>query len=97
MRVIAVKTLKSFWKKHPDAENALRAWYTEVKRASWQGPHDVKNAYATASMLRNNRVVFNIKGNSYRLIVAVKYEFQVVYIRFVGTHAAYDRVNAEEI
>jgi len=97
MRVIAVKTLKSFWEKHPDAENALRAWYTEVKRAIWQGPQDVKNAYGTASMLRNNRVVFNIKGNSYRLVVAVKYEFQVVYIRFVGTHAAYDRVNAEEI
>jgi|SRR2546422_5141989 len=97
MRVIAVKTLKSFWEKYPDAENALRAWYTEVRRANWRGPQDVKNAYGTASMLRNNRVVFNIKGNSYRLVVAVKYEFQVVYIRFVGTHAAYDRVNAEEI
>jgi mRNA interferase HigB len=97
MRVIAVKTLKSFLEKYPDAENALRAWYTEVRRANWRGPQDVKNAYGTASMLRNNRVVFNIKGNSYRLVVAVKYEFQVVYIRFVGTHAAYDRVNAEEI
>ena len=97
MRIIAVKTLKLFWEEHPDAESALRAWYTEAKRSSWRGPGDIKNAYRTASMLRNNRVVFNIKGNRYRLVVAVKYEFQIVYIRFVGTHTAYDRINAEEI
>ena len=97
MRIVAVKTLKLFWKIHADAENALRAWYTEVKRASWRGPQDIKNAYRTASILRNNPVVFNIKGNSYRLVVAVKYEFQIVYIRFVGTHVAYDKINAEEI
>jgi mRNA interferase HigB len=97
MRVIAVKTLKTFWERHPDAESALRAWYTEAKRASWRGPQDIKNAYRTASLIRNDRVVFNIKGNSYRLIVAIKYEFQIVYIRFVGTHAAYDRITAEEI
>jgi mRNA interferase HigB len=97
MRVIAVRTLKTFWDRHPDAEGPLRAWFTEARRASWRGPQEIKNAYRTASMLRNNRVVFNIKGNSYRLIVAIKYEFQIVYIRFVGTHAAYDRINAEEI
>jgi mRNA interferase HigB len=97
MRVIAVKTLKTFWERYPDAEGPLRAWFTEARRANWRGPHDIKNAYRTASLIRNNRVVFNIKGNSYRLIVVIKYEFKIVYIRFVGTHAAYDRVNAEEI
>jgi mRNA interferase HigB len=97
MRVIAVKTLRSFREKHPDSENALRAWYIEAKRAKWRGPRDIKNAYRTASILRNNRIVFNIKGNSYRLVVAVKYEFQIVYIRFVGTHGAYDEIHAEEI
>ena len=97
MRVIAVKTLKAFWERHPDAEGALRAWYTEARRANWRSPQDIKNAYRTASFIRNNRIVFNIMGNSYRLIVAIKYDFQIVYIRFIGTHAAYDRVNAEEI
>jgi mRNA interferase HigB len=97
MRVIAVETLKTFWDRHPDAEAALRAWYTEARRANWRGPQDIKNAYRTASLIRNNRVVFNIKGNRYRLIAAIKYDFQIVYIRFVGTHAAYDKINAEEI
>jgi mRNA interferase HigB len=97
MRVISVRTLKSFWEKHPDAENALRAWYTEAKKARWKGPQNIKAEYRTASILRNNRVVFNIKGNTYRLVVAVKYDFQIVYIRFIGTHMAYDKINAEEI
>lgn len=97
MRVISVKTLKAFWGKHPDAESPLRAWYTETRRARWGSPQDIKTAYRTASILRNNRVVFNVKGNTYRLVVAVKYEFQIVYIRFVGTHAEYDKINAEEV
>jgi mRNA interferase HigB len=97
MRVISVKTLKSFWEEHADAENSLRAWYTEAKKAGWKSPQDIKTAYPTASILRNNRVVFNIKGNSYRLVVAVKYEFQILYVRFIGSHAAYDRIDAEEI
>ena len=97
MRVIAVKTLKDFWQKHPDAENALRAWYTEAKKASWRNPQYIKNAYRSSSILRNSRVVFNIKGNTYRLVVAVKYEFQLVYIRFLGTHAAYDKIDAGTI
>ncbi len=75
----------------------LGAWYTETKGANWKNPVDVKAAYRNASILRNNRVVFNIKGNSYRLIVAIKYEFQIVYIRFIGTHIAYDRIKAEEV
>jgi mRNA interferase HigB len=97
VRVISVKALKSFWQRHPDAESPLRAWYTEAKRANWSAPHAIKTAYRTASILPNDRVVFNIKGNTYRLVVAVKYEFQVVYIRFIGTHAEYDKIKAEEI
>ena len=97
MRVISAKTLKSFWEKRPDAESPLRAWYTEARRANWRSPQDIKTAYRTASILRNNRVVFNVKGNTYRLVVAAKYEFQVVYIRFIGTHAEYDEIKAEEV
>jgi mRNA interferase HigB len=97
MRVISVKTLRDFRQKHPDAENVWRAWYTEANRANWQGPQDFKTAYRSSSFLRYSQVVFNIKGNSYRWVVAVKYEFQIVYVRFVGTHAAYDRIDAERI
>lgn len=97
MRVISVKTLKLFWERHPAAEKPLRAWYAEAKKAQWQSPQDIKAEYRTASILRNSRVVFNIKGNTYRLVIAVKYEFQIAYIRFIGTHAEYDEINAEEI
>ena len=92
-----MKTLKSFWEKHPDAENPLKAWYIEARRANWRSPQDIKAVYRTASILRNNRVVFNVKGNTYRLVVAVNYEFQIVYIRFIGTHAEYDNIKAEEV
>ena len=92
-----MKTLKSFWERHPDSEGALRAWYTEVKRANWSGPQAIKTAYSPASILRNNRVVFNIKGKTYRMVVAVKYEFEVVYIGFIGSHAEYDKIKAEEV
>jgi mRNA interferase HigB len=94
VRVISVKTLKSFWEKQ---ENSLRAWYTEARRANWRSPQDIKAAYPTASILRSNRIVFNVKGNTYRLTVAVKYEFQVAYIRFIGTHSEYDKIKAEEV
>ena len=92
-----MKTLKTFWETHPDAESPLRAWYTEARRANWRSPQDIQAAYRTASILRNNRVVFNVRGNTYRLVVAVKYEFQVVYIRFIDTHAEYDKIKAEEV
>ncbi|MEJ5261453.1 MAG: type II toxin-antitoxin system HigB family toxin [Ignavibacterium sp.] len=97
MRIIAIKRLKEFWKKHPDSEQPLRAWYTETLSADWKSPNDIKNFYRTASILKNNRVVFNIKGNDYRLIVAVNYFYKVVYIRFIGTHQEYNKINAEEI
>ncbi len=92
-----MKTLKSFWEEHPDAESPLRAWHTEARRGDWRNPRDIKAAYRTASILRNNRVVFNVKGNTYRLVVAIKYEFRVVYVRFIGTHAEYDKIKAEEV
>ncbi|MBN8217836.1 MAG: type II toxin-antitoxin system HigB family toxin [Spirochaetes bacterium] len=99
MRVIALKTLRSFWLEagHSDAEQALRAWHHEAREAEWRNPRDIKVRYPTASILPGNRVVFNIKGNKYRLVVAIKYDFNLVLIRFVGTHAQYDQVNAGEI
>lgn len=99
MRVIAVKTLKHFWERagHGDAEQSLRAWYAEAKEASWKGPNDVKKQYLSASIIGNSRVVFNIKGNKYRLIVAIKYEFGIAYIRFIGTHKEYDAIDARTI
>ncbi len=95
MRVIAVTTLRSFWEKHPDAEQPLKAWYEEVMNATWAQPADIKAMYRHASVLKNRRVVFNIKGNDYRLIVAVAYKLQIVYVKFIGTHKDYDRVDAE--
>jgi len=97
MRVIAKRTLRAFWERHADAEGALRAWHAEAKRANWKGPADVKRDYPSASVIAGDRLVFNIRGNRYRLIVAVRYEFQVVYIRFVGTHAEYDKVSAATV
>ena len=97
MRVIAVRTLKDFWKHHPETEQPLKAWYDEAKHATWTTPQDIKNHYASASLVGNNRVVFHIKGNDYRLIVAVAYRFQAVYIKFIGTHAEYDRIDAATV
>ena len=97
MRVISRKTLREFWEKHPDARQPLQSWYADVKHAGWKKPADIKNIYRNASFLSNNRVVFNIKGNTYRVIIVVQYSYGMVYIRFVGTHTEYDRINAETI
>ncbi len=97
MRIISRRTLRQFWERHPDSEQPLRAWYTDAKHASWKTPSDVKHIYRNASILANNRIVFNIKGNKYRLIVSVHYKSGIVYIRFIGTHAEYDRVDAATI
>ncbi len=97
MRIIAKKTLRDFWEHHPDAEQALKAWYHDAKQATWKTPSDIRQTYATASIVANNRVVFNIRGNTYRLIVAINYEFGIVYIRFVGTHQDYDQVDAATV
>ncbi|MBI3530422.1 MAG: type II toxin-antitoxin system HigB family toxin [Betaproteobacteria bacterium] len=97
MRIIALKTLRDFWGKHPQAEVPLRAWHAVSSRADWRNPADVKAAYRTASFLGGNRVVFNIKGNDFCLVVAVHYNRGLMFIRFIGTHREYDRINAEEI
>jgi mRNA interferase HigB len=97
MRVIALKTLREFWVSHPDARQQLQAWHEDAKHAVWQSPTDIKAIYRNASIVANNRVVFNIKGNDYRLVVAINYQFGIAYIRFIGTHAEYDRVNAAEV
>jgi mRNA interferase HigB len=96
MRIIARKTLREFWEKHPDARQVLQAWYADVKHANWKSPADIKNIYRNASFLSNNRVVFNIKGNRYRLIVSIQYDYGIVYIRFVGSHQEYDQVDASK-
>jgi mRNA interferase HigB len=97
MRVISRKILREFWEKHPDSRQQLQAWYVDVKHANWTGPKDIKRIYPSVSFLAENRVVFNIKGNKYRVIVMVQYRFGQVYIRFVGTHQEYDRINAKTV
>ena len=97
MRVIAVSTLRAFWERHPDAEQPLKAWYEEATNATWAQPADIKARYRSASVLKTRRVVFNVKGNDYRLIVAIAYKLQIVYVKFVGTHQEYDAVDAQTI
>lgn len=97
MRIIALKTLRDFWTRHPQAEIPLRGWYTEVSHAEWKTPADIKAVYRNASFLPNNRVVFNIKGNDFRLVVAVRYTQGLMFVRFVGSHAEYDRIDAATI
>lgn len=97
MRIIARRTLKDFWEKHPDAKGQLEAWYREVKLATWSKSADVKTRYPEASIVGRDRVIFDICKNRYRLIVVIKYKFHVIYIRFIGTHAEYDRIDAKEI
>lgn len=97
MRIIARSTLREFWEIHPDAEQPLKAWYDEVSHVNWESPTDVKNFYRNASIIANNRAVFNIKGNNYRLIVHIRYDISIVFIRFIGTHKQYENVDAANI
>jgi mRNA interferase HigB len=97
MRIIALRALREFWKKRPDAEVPLRSWYAIASRADWRTPADIKAAYRSASFIANNRVVFNIKGNDYRLIAAVHCNRRMMFIRYVGTHRDYDKIDAETI
>ena len=96
VRIIAKRTLQHFWVRHPKAEGPLRAWYAEVSEADWTSPADLKARYATANFV-GERVVFNIGGNRYRLVVWVSYEHHTVYVRFVGTHAEYDAIDIESV
>ena len=99
MRIIAFRTLREFWEnpKYGDSEVPLRSWYHDVKNANWLHSNDLKQQYRNASIVGEGRVVFNIKGNMYRLVVAVDYDFQVIFIRFVGTHKQYDKIDAKTI
>ena len=97
MRIIAKRTLREFWERHPDAKKPLDDWHQVVENADWNAPDQVKAMFASASILPNNRVVFNIKGNTYRLVVHIPYHRRRVYIRFIGTHAEYDAINAMEV
>ena len=97
MRIIALATLRDFWQKHADAEVPLRSWYAAARRADWRSPADVKAAYRNASFVANNRIVFNIKGNEYRLVAATHYNRGMMFIRFIGTHRDYDKIDATAI
>ena len=97
MRIIALGTLRDFWVKDPDALEPLAAWHAIASRVRWTSPADIKAAYRNASFIAGNRVVFNIKGNDYRLVVAMHYNRQIAYIRFVGTHRLYDQIDATTV
>ena len=97
MRVISRKWLIELARRHPDAKTGLDAWFHEAEGADWANPAQVKDQYATASILKNGRVVFNIGGNKYRLVVRINYAYRVVYVRFAGTHSEYDQIDAEQM
>ena len=98
MGIIAKKPLRDFWERHPDAKQPLENWYREVKREIWDTPHDLKAKYQQASIIGDNRVVFDIGNNQFRLIVRVNYQYHQVYIRFIGTHSEYDDlIDAKEV
>jgi mRNA interferase HigB len=97
MRIIARKMLKDFWKRYPDAQSALQAWFHEAKEAVWKSSADVKTHYASASVIDAGRVVFNICSNKYRLVVRINYRRGIVYTRFIGTHSAYDKIDVRKI
>lgn len=100
MRIIARRTIRDFWRSDPshyDAAGPLKAWYAEARAADWAKPADVKAQFGQTSILKGGRVVFNIAGNKYRLVVWINYAYRAIYIRFVGTHRDYDKINAETI
>lgn len=97
MHVIKRLTLSQYWDVHPDVEDELKAWFYEAKHANWKTPNEIKQRYSSADFLRDNRVVFNIKGNHYRLIVRINYASGTVFVLFIGTHAEYDKIDAEKI
>lgn len=93
-RILAKSTLKAFWEKHPTSEQYLKTWHETVLKANWNNPNDVKQTFVNASILKENRIVFNIKGNSFRLIAKFNFEKKWVFIKFIGTHSEYDKIDA---
>jgi mRNA interferase HigB len=96
-RILAKSTLREFWTKHPDSEQYLKTWFETAMNSDWKSPNDIKRTYATASILKDGRIVFNIKGNSYRLIVRFNFAYQMAFIRFIGTHSEYDKIDADSV
>lgn len=96
-RIFAKSTLREYWESHADSEQYLKTWYETARTSAWKTPNDVRSTYANASILKNERIVFNIKGNSYRLVVKFNFEKQWIFIRFIGTHAEYDKIDANTI
>lgn len=97
MHIIAKRTIKDFWEKHPEAEDALRTWYRESSNGRWRDPNQLKTHFGQAIILGANRVIFNICGNKYRLIVEINYARGWIFIRFIGTHSAYNKINPKKI
>jgi len=100
MRVVAKRTLREFWERHPRnaaAKTPLQDWHAQAAAADWATPADMKAQFAAASILRGSRVVFNIAGNKYRLVTKINYAYRVVYVRFIGTHEEYDQIDATTI
>lgn len=97
MNVISKKTLILFYANHPQAKTPLEVWHADARKAQWENPDQIKRDHASTSFLRDNRVVFNIKGNDYRLVVHIDYKRKIVRVKFIGTHSEYDKINAEEI
>ncbi len=97
MNIVAFRTLRAFYETHADCENQLKTWYKEATKSNWNSPEEIKEIFSSASIISGNRMVFNIKGNRYRLIVKFNYKYGWAWIRFIGTHAEYDKINAETI
>ena len=97
MRIISVSTLREYWEKHPDSKQPLSEWYVKVERAEWDSFMDMKRDFNSVDYVGNQHYVFNIKGNNYRLVVAVKFTPRLVYIRFVGTHEEYSKIDVRDI
>jgi mRNA interferase HigB len=98
MQVIARRTLKEFWERYPQAERSIRVWFAVVSKAAWLGPADVKRQFGTAvDFIGDNRLIFDLGGNKFRLVVHVSYLYRRVLIKFIGTHAAYDRIDPEKV
>jgi len=97
VRILSRRTLRKFWNKHSDSKDQLQTWYRDTEKSTWKNINELKIEYPNASILKDNKIVFNIKGNKYRLIVKMNFEYQISWVRFLGTHAEYDKIKANEL
>jgi mRNA interferase HigB len=96
-RIFSKSTLREYWETHPDSEQYLKTWYDTAMSSDWKNPNDIKQTYSSVSILKNSRIVFNIRGNSYRLVTKFNFEKQWIFVRFIGTHAEYNKIDANTI